>query len=125
VGCQIGISKYLTRKGHTAVSRIKEYLPPTEIRRITHRVYRMIARLSSQDLSRHAYPVLAGTFWRENIIRGAILRMHRNGVINSTQVKHKIVQVGIVLLCKRTNLGLINIQGNPFLLFLVLMLLGT
>lgn len=39
--------------------------------------------------------------------------MHRNGAINSTQVRHKIVQVGIVLLGKRTHLGLINFQGNP------------
>jgi hypothetical protein len=87
VGCQIGISKYFTRKGHTALSRIKnkKYLPKTEIRRITHRIYRMNARLSPQDWSRRAYPVSAGTFWRENINRGAILRMHRNGVINSTQ----------------------------------------
>ncbi len=39
--------------------------------------------------------------------------MHWNGAINSTQVNHKIVQVGIVLLGKRTHLGLINFQGNP------------
>ena len=78
----------------------------------------MNARLSPQDWSRRAYPVFAGTFWRENINRGAILRMHRNGAINSTQVRHKIVQVGIVLLGKRTHLGLINYleQGEKALL---------
>jgi hypothetical protein len=39
--------------------------------------------------------------------------MHRKRAINQTQVRQKIVQVGIVLLCKRTHLGLINFQGNP------------
>jgi hypothetical protein len=89
VGCQIGISKYFTRKGHTALSRIKnkKYLPPTEIRRITHRVYRMNARLSPQDWSRRAYPVFRGTSRGEkiNLNRGAILRMLWNGAIISTQ----------------------------------------
>jgi hypothetical protein len=34
VGCHIGISKYLTRKGNTALSRTrnKKNLPPTEMR---------------------------------------------------------------------------------------------
>jgi hypothetical protein len=43
----------------------------------------------------------------------AILWMHRKGAINPTQIRQKIVQVGIVLRCKRTHLGLINFQGNP------------
>jgi hypothetical protein len=38
--------------------------------------------------------------------------MHQNGAINSTQARHKIVQVDIVLLGKWTHLGLINFQGN-------------
>ena len=39
--------------------------------------------------------------------------MHRKGAINPTQITQKIVQVGIVLLCKRTHLGLIHFQWNP------------
>ncbi len=39
--------------------------------------------------------------------------MYQNGATNSTQVRHKIVQVGILLLGKRTHLALINFQGNP------------
>lgn len=40
VGCQIGISKYLTRKGHTALSRTKnkKNLPPTEMRTMNIRI---------------------------------------------------------------------------------------
>ncbi len=41
--------------------------------------------------------------------------MHWKRAINPTQVRQKIVQVGIVLLCnlKQTHLGLINFPGNP------------
>ena len=66
-----------------------------------------------EDRSRRAYPVFAGTFRRENIDRWAILRMHWKRAINPTQVRQKIVQVGIVQLCKRTHLGVINVDGNP------------
>jgi hypothetical protein len=45
----------------------------------------MNARLSAQDWSRRAYPVFAGNILRENINRGGMLRMHRNGAINLTQ----------------------------------------
>ena len=39
--------------------------------------------------------------------------MHWKRAINQTQVRQKIVQVGIVQLCKRTHFGLINVDGNP------------
>ena len=39
--------------------------------------------------------------------------MHWKIAINPTQVRQKIVQVGIVQLCKRTHFGVINVDGNP------------
>jgi len=66
-----------------------------------------------EDRSRRAYPVFAGTFRSENIDRWAILRMLWKRAINPTQVRQKIVQVGIVQLCKRTHFGVINVDGNP------------
>ncbi len=50
--------------------------------------------------------------------------MHRKGAINPTQVRQKIVQVSIVLLCKRTHHGLINFQGNPAPPILVFKVIG-
>ncbi len=47
--------------------------------------------------------------------------------INPTQVRQKIMQVGIVQLCKWTHFGLINVDGKlgtPLLLILVFMSLG-
>ena len=41
------------------------------------------------------------------------MRMHWKRAINPTQVRQKIVQVGIVQLCKRTHFGVINVDGNP------------
>jgi hypothetical protein len=66
-----------------------------------------------EDRSRRAYPVFAGTFRSEKIDRWAILRMRLKRAINPTQVRQKIVQVGIVQLCKRTHFGFINVDGNP------------
>jgi hypothetical protein len=68
--------------------------------------------LSPQDRSRRAYPVFAAPFRSEKIYRWAILLMRREGAINTTQVRQKIVQVGIIMLSKGTHLGLINFQGN-------------
>ncbi len=39
--------------------------------------------------------------------------MNWKRAINPTQVRQKIVQVGIVQLCKRTHFGVINVDGNP------------
>ncbi len=39
--------------------------------------------------------------------------MHWKRAINQMQVRQKIVQVGIVQLCKLTHFGLINVDGNP------------
>ncbi len=51
-------------------------------------------------------------FRSEKIDWWAILRMHWKRAINPTQVRQKIVQVGIVQLCKRTHFGVINVDGN-------------
>ena len=58
------------------------------------------------------YPVFAGIFRSEKIDWWAILLMHWKRAIHPTQVRQKILQVGIVQLCKRTHFGLINVVGN-------------
>jgi hypothetical protein len=39
--------------------------------------------------------------------------MRLKRAINPTQVRQKIVQVGVVQLCKQTHFGFINVDGNP------------
>ncbi len=73
VGCHICISKYLTRKGQTTLSRTKnkKYLPQREMRNecidITNTMH------SLQDWSWRLHPVLSGPLQSEHINRRAIL----------------------------------------------------
>ena len=43
----------------------------------------------------------------------ALEESHQPDRPDPTQVRQKIVQVGIVQLCKRTHFGVINVDGNP------------
>ena len=71
----------------------------------------MKARLSPQDWSRRASQYLLVPFGAKDL--QVVLWMRQKGAINTLQISQKIVQVGIVIICKRTHLGLINFHCYP------------
>ena len=111
VGCHIGMSKYLTRKGQTTLSRTKnkKNLPQREMRNkgidITKTMH------SPQDWSWRLHPVLPGPLRSEQINWRAVLRMSLHAAIETTQIGQSIMQVAVVMLDQRALPGIINISN--------------
>ena len=110
VGCHIGMSKYLTRKGQSSLSRTKnkKNLPQREMRNqgidITKTMH------SPQDWSWRLHPVLPGPLRSEQINWRAVLRMRLHAAIETTQIGQNIMQIAIVIY-KRTLPGIIYIRN--------------
>ncbi len=117
VGCHIGMSKYLTRKGHNALSRVwnRKNLLKMQIYQIMNiiviiKIMNIMINLP-QNRRWPFYPVLAASCWSEKVHRRAILNMCGKASIKSTHIGQRIVNVGVVRNCQRFCLGIIDAYG--------------